>query len=173
MQKVILVNEADEIIGSMEKLEAHKKGVLHRAFSIFIFNNSGELLLQRRALEKYHSGGLWTNTCCSHPSPIEDTLKAAENRLVEEMGFRAKLQFLFSFIYQTNFPNGLIEHELDHVFVGHYNGPVTINREEAMDYQWMSYKALQEATIQYPQKFTFWFLKIYEKVMRQHNITDK
>jgi isopentenyl-diphosphate delta-isomerase len=116
LQQVILVNDRDEPIGLMEKLEAHQKGLLHRAFSIFIFNSSGELLLQRRSLHKYHSGGLWTNTCCSHPSPAEDILAAAQRRLNEEMGFTAPLEKIFDFIYKAEFDNGLVEYEFDHVF---------------------------------------------------------
>lgn len=118
MEEVILVNEKDEPIGTMEKLEAHQKGALHRAFSVFLFNPKGELLLQRRALHKYHSAGLWTNTCCSHPRPGEETSAAAHRRLKEEMGMEADLRFMTSFQYRSEFENGLTEHEFDHVFIG-------------------------------------------------------
>lgn len=169
MKEVILVNERDEVIGRMEKLEAHQKGLLHRAFSIFIFNAADELLLQRRAMDKYHSGGLWTNTCCSHPAPGEDIVEAAKNRLAEEMGFKTTLTAVRSFIYETNFSNGLIEHEFDHIFTGIYNGQVHINTEEAMDFKWIAYDDLSEMVATQPEDFTVWFLAIYEDVM-QHQL---
>ena len=118
MTKVVLVDETDLETGTMEKMEAHLLGVLHRAFSIFIFNSKGEFLLQQRAQGKYHNGGLWTNTCCSHPNPGEDILKAASRRLSEEMGFQTSLSPAFTFIYKASFDNGLTEHEFDHVFTG-------------------------------------------------------
>ena len=124
MEQVILVNEQDEQTGVMEKMEAHQKALLHRAFSVFIFNDKGELLLQQRASDKYHSGGLWTNTCCSHPNPDEETITAAQRRLKEEMGFTTKLSKAFDFIYKSEFSNGLTEHEFDHVFTGYYNGEI-------------------------------------------------
>ena len=138
-EEVILVDENDIAIGSMEKLEAHQKGILHRAFSVFIFNSNNELLLQRRALTKYHSSGLWTNTCCSHPQPNEDTLAAANRRLKEEMGMQTSLTHKTSFIYKTNFDNGLTEHEFDHVFIGHTDTNPTINPEEVDSYKWISF----------------------------------
>src|SRR5215468_430433 len=116
MEQVILVNELDEEIGTMEKLSAHEQGVLHRAISVFIFNEKGEMLLQQRASRKYHSGGLWTNACCSHPHPGEATHAAALRRLKEEMGFETSLKKAFDFVYKTSFDNGLTEHEFDHVF---------------------------------------------------------
>ncbi|HSU49504.1 MAG TPA: isopentenyl-diphosphate Delta-isomerase, partial [Segetibacter sp.] len=122
MEEVILVNELDEQIGKMEKMEAHSKGLLHRAFSVFIFNDQGEMLLQQRAVSKYHSGGLWTNACCSHPRPEEATEDAALRRLQEELGFTVSLAKIFDFRYNASFTNGLTEHEFDHVFVGTYNG---------------------------------------------------
>src|SRR5688572_13811853 len=115
-QEVILVNEQDEVIGTMEKITAHRKAILHRAFSVFIFNSKGEMLLQQRAFNKYHSGGLWTNACCSHPAPGEHTADAAGRRLQEEMGFSASIQKIFEFTYFSEFENGLTEHEFDHVF---------------------------------------------------------
>ncbi|MDX3913992.1 MULTISPECIES: isopentenyl-diphosphate Delta-isomerase [Olivibacter] len=169
MKEVILVNEQDEAVGKMEKLEAHQKGLLHRAFSIFVFNTAGELLLQRRALNKYHSGGLWTNTCCSHPLPNEDTLIAAQNRLQEEMGFQTTLRPLFSFLYKTSFHNGLVEHEFDHVYVGEFSGEIIPNREEVMDYQWIAYQNLEQMIKSSPDAFTFWFLEVYERVFKEYN----
>jgi isopentenyl-diphosphate delta-isomerase len=133
-EKIILVNEQDEVTGSMEKMEAHRKGLLHRAFSIFIFNGKGEMLLQQRAFSKYHSAGLWTNACCSHPAPGEDIKDAVSRRLQEEMGFKTPLKKIFDFIYKAEFDNGLTEFEFDHVFAGEYEGPVKINTEEVNDF---------------------------------------
>ncbi|MEH6308560.1 isopentenyl-diphosphate Delta-isomerase [Olivibacter sp. CPCC 100613] len=168
MKEVILVDEQDNAVGRMEKLEAHQKGLLHRAFSIFIFNTFGELLLQRRAMAKYHSGGLWTNTCCSHPAPNEDTLLAANDRLREEMGFQTTLRPLFSFLYETSFENGLVEHEFDHIYIGEFNGKIVPNKEEVMDYQWISLQNLIQMTAQNPESFTYWFLEVYERVFREY-----
>jgi len=156
-QRVILVNESDEAIGEMEKLEAHRKGVLHRAFSVFIFNSRGELLLQRRALNKYHSAGLWTNTCCSHPAPGEDEKEAAQRRLREEMGFTATLEKLFSFTYRADFSNGLTEHELDHVFIGAYEGPVQPDPSEVMEYTYHSLPDIAAMLGSDTNAFTVWF----------------
>ena len=157
--RVILVDEKDEPIGDMDKLEVHQKGLLHRAFSIFIFNAVGQLLLQRRAKEKYHSANLWTNTCCSHPRPREFTLEAAKRRLKEEMGIETHLEKKFDFIYQAELDNNLIEFEFDHVFIGHYNYPPVLNPEEASDYRWISIQELKNEIKQYPEKYTEW-LKI-------------
>ena len=137
-EQVILVNTDDQPIGLMNKLEAHQKGVLHRAFSVFITNKQGEIMLQQRAHEKYHSPGLWTNTCCSHQRAGESTLEAAHRRLREEMGFDTELTPLFHFIYKAEFDNGLMEHELDHVVVGRYDDPPVINPEEVADWSWKS-----------------------------------
>ena len=163
-QEVILVNEQDEEIGTMGKLEAHQKAVLHRAFSVFITNKKGEMLLQQRARTKYHSAGLWTNACCSHPSPGEDTLDAASRRLVEEMGFSTALTKIFEFTYKSPYDNGLTEHEFDHVFSGIYDGPINPNPEEVKDY---CFKTLDEieATLQsHPSKYTSWFHIAFPKV---------
>jgi len=162
MGDVILVNEFDEPIGKMEKLEAHRQGLLHRAFSIFLFNKRGELLLQRRAAHKYHSGGLWTNTCCSHPEPGEDLNSAAKRRLMEELGVETGIRFDRSFIYQAGFDNGLIEHEYDHIAIGEYDGLVRPNPDEVMDYQWTTGEELKKWMSERPDDFTVWFLKIYE-----------
>jgi len=157
MEKVILVNEQDIALGTMEKLEAHEKGLLHRAFSIFIFNSNKELLLQRRALTKYHSAGLWTNTCCSHPRPEEEAINAARRRLKEEMGFDTELNFKVKFLYKTPFENGLTEHELDYIFVGHYNLQPTINHDEVDSFKWMSIDQIKQEIKSSPQNFTSWF----------------
>ena len=157
MQEVILVDSNDQPIGKMEKLEAHQKGLLHRAFSVFIFNRNNELLLQQRALEKYHSGGLWTNTCCSHPSPSESLESAGSKRLVEEMGFTTELSHLFAFEYRVELDNQLIEHEYDHVLVGRYDGDFIPNPEEAMATRWISMEDLMTELKQDPDKFTSWF----------------
>jgi isopentenyl-diphosphate Delta-isomerase len=157
LPQVIIVNERDEPVASMEKMEAHQRGFLHRAFSIFIFNSKGELLLQQRAAGKYHSGGLWTNTCCSHPQPGEETIVAAERRLHEEMGFTTGLEKLFDFIYKASFNNGLIEFEFDHVFAGEYDGPVQANKDEAMDYAFKSMEEIHRSIKQAPMKYSQWF----------------
>ena len=156
---VILVNEKDEPIGSMDKLEVHQKGLLHRAFSVFVFNDAGQLLLQRRANNKYHSAKLWTNTCCSHPYPQENTLDAAKRRLKEEMGIETNLEKKFDFIYRAQLDNNLIEHELDHVFIGQYNDSPILNKNEASEYNWVSISKLKYEIKQYPQKYSEW-LKI-------------
>lgn len=158
-KQVILVDKNDIPRGTMEKMEAHQKGELHRAFSIFVFNSKGELLLQRRAMDKYHSGGLWTNTCCSHPQPEEETLEAAKRRLKEEMGIEIHLEKKFDFIYHAQLDNNLIEHEFDHVYFGQYNLEPIINLEEALDYKWITIQELKNEIKLYQQKYTEW-LKI-------------
>lgn len=163
-QEVILVNERDEPIGTMEKIEAHRKAVLHRAFSVFIFNGKGEMLLQQRALNKYHSAGLWTNACCSHPAPGEDTAAAAHRRLGEELGFNTGLKKIFDFTYQTAFDNGLIEHEFDHVFAGVYEQRITPNAEEVKDICYKSLEDIQQSLQTHPQKYTSWFHIAFPKV---------
>jgi isopentenyl-diphosphate delta-isomerase len=155
--EVILVNEDDKATGTMEKMEAHRKGLLHRAFSVFIFNSKKEMLLQQRATNKYHSGGLWTNTCCSHPLPGEETTKGAELRLFEEMGFNAALEEVFHFIYRHNFENGLTEFEFDHVFVGYYDGSVYPDQDEACDYCFMSMDDIESSLAAHPEEFSAWF----------------
>jgi isopentenyl-diphosphate delta-isomerase len=154
---VILVDEDDIQLGIMEKMEAHQKALLHRAFSIFIFNQEGEMLLQRRALEKYHSPGLWTNTCCSHPLPGESVEAAAQRRLKEEMGFETPLTKAFSFLYKASFNNGLSEHEYDHVFIGYYDGPVQPNREEVCEYAYRSLESIHQHLFIQPDDYTVWF----------------
>src|SRR4051812_3221535 len=162
-KKVILVTEQDEATGTMEKMEAHEKGLLHRAFSVFIFNSKGELLLQRRALTKYHSSGLWTNTCCSHPRPGEDTKLAAQRRLKEEMGLELQLEYKTKFTYKTNFENTLTEHEVDHVFVGKTDSDPKINLEEVEAFEWKSLSEIKKEIASNPEKFTSWFKIALEK----------
>ena len=163
MIEVQLVDAEDNPNGSMEKLEAHEKGALHRALSVLIINSKKEILLQRRALGKYHSPGLWTNTCCSHPYPGEDPNEAAKRRLQEEMGMSSELTFLFKFQYKCDFENGLIEHELDHVFIGKTDDTPHLNTDEAMGFKWMSIENLEQDMLSYPENYTFWFKLIIEK----------
>lgn len=158
MEQVILVNPQDEPIGVMEKMEAHQKGLLHRAFSVFVFNKKGEMLLQQRANQKYHSGGLWTNTCCSHPAPGESTDAAAIRRLQEEMGFQTPLKESFSFMYKTTFDNGLTEHEIDHVFIGEYEDAIEPNTAEVECYEYRTMDSIRDAIQHTPHLFTSWFI---------------
>ena len=164
MEQVILVDELDNEIGTKEKMQAHKEALLHRAFSVFIFNKKGELLLQRRALNKYHSPGLWTNTCCSHPRPNEILMNAAKRRLVEEMGFDCDLFYQFNFIYKASLDQGMTEHELDHVYFGTYEGEIIINPEEVSDYKFVSITELEININKQPHLFTEWFKIVFEKV---------
>ncbi|MEY4282040.1 MAG: isopentenyl-diphosphate Delta-isomerase [Bacteroidota bacterium] len=161
---VILVNEKDEWIGTCEKLEAHKSGQLHRAFSIFIFNQKGEMLLHKRALNKYHSGGLWTNACCSHPMPGESTLQAAHRRLQEELGFDCPLQNLFTLRYKSSVGNDLIENEYDHIYKGIYDGTIHANEEEVMAYEFVAMEELKNRINRAPQEFTEWFKLAFPKL---------
>ncbi len=154
---VVLVDEHDNELGVMEKMEAHQKGILHRAFSVFIFNDIGKMLLQRRALSKYHSAGLWTNACCSHPRPNETTLDAANRRLMEEMGMQTQLELKTSFIYKTQFDNDLTEHELDYIFIGNSNKNPIINPEEVHEYNWLAVTSIHQAIAKHPDDFTSWF----------------
>jgi isopentenyl-diphosphate delta-isomerase len=156
-ENVILVNQNDEPIGLMPKMEAHEKAVLHRAFSVFILNDKNEIMLQQRASQKYHSPLLWTNTCCSHPRANEQTIDAAHRRLVEEMGFDCDLTEKFSFLYKTQFDNGLTEHELDFIFIGEFNGIPNINPQEVKDYAWMMIDDVLLDVKQFPNKYTEWF----------------
>jgi isopentenyl-diphosphate Delta-isomerase len=162
--KVILVDHTDKETGVMEKMEAHRKALLHRAISVFIFNTKGEWLLQRRALDKYHSGGLWTNTCCSHPYPGETNLDASNRRLAEEMGMEAGLKELFSFIYKEKLDHDLTEHELDHVFFGISDELPQINTREVMDWKYVNYFNLYKEIQSNPENYTVWFRKIAERV---------
>jgi isopentenyl-diphosphate delta-isomerase len=162
-EQVILVNENNEQIGTMAKMEAHEKAVLHRAFSVFITNDNGEIMLQQRAASKYHSPLLWTNTCCSHQRVGETNIEAGKRRLQEEMGFQAELKELFSFIYKAPFDNGLTEHELDHVMIGSFNAEPNINLDEVEAWKWMSPEAIKEDISNNPKEYTAWFKIIFDK----------
>ena len=169
LTQVILVDVNDTQIGVMEKMEAHQMGLLHRAFSVFIFNSKGEMLLQQRAISKYHSGGLWTNACCSHPFPEEATIQAALRRLKEELGFENPIEKVGDFVYKADFDNGLTEHEFDHIFAGEYEGKINFNKAEVMD---ICYKDLQEISHSlqtHPQKYTPWFHLAFPKIKNWWN----
>jgi len=161
-EKVILVDKNDNQVGLMPKLEAHEKGVLHRAFSIFIFNSKYELLLQKRASSKYHSGGLWTNTCCSHPREGEDILDAANRRLDEEMGIKTSLRKVYDFIYKAELDNQLTEHEFDHVFYGVFDKDPILNKDEAEDFKWVDMETLNNDIIKNEVNYTVWFKIAFE-----------
>ena len=157
MEKVILVDEHDNSIGEGEKIDVHKKGLLHRAFSVLIFNKNKEMLLQLRGSKKYHSPGLWTNTACGHPRPGEEVRAAAERRLKEEMGFTVSLKEIMTYLYKIPFANGLYEHEFLHVFIGHYEGPVYPNPEEADGYRWETLQQIKVEMRAMPEQYTEWF----------------
>jgi isopentenyl-diphosphate delta-isomerase len=165
-ETVILVDQYDSQIGVEEKLKAHREGKLHRAFSVFIFNDQGEMLLQKRAANKYHSGGLWTNACCSHPRPAETVEQAARRRLREEMGFECVLQKAFHFIYKARLNGDLIEHEFDHVFIGHYNGAVFPDASEVAAYRWIGAQALHHELKQSQENYTAWFKLAFERALK-------
>ncbi|MEY8019730.1 isopentenyl-diphosphate Delta-isomerase [Muriicola sp. SD30] len=162
-ERVILVNQKDEEIGTMPKMEAHEKAVLHRAFSVFVMNSKGETMLQQRAAKKYHSPLLWTNTCCSHQRLGETNLQAGKRRLQEEMGFQTELKELFSFIYKAPFDNGLTEHELDHVMVGYYEEDPEINPQEVEAWKWMKPDDIRNDIQTSPESYTAWFKIIFER----------
>jgi isopentenyl-diphosphate delta-isomerase len=162
-EEVILVNQENEQIGTMAKMEAHEKALLHRAFSVFITNDKGEIMLQQRAASKYHSPLLWTNTCCSHQRVGESNIDAGKRRLQEEMGFQAELKELFSFIYKAPFDNGLTEHEYDHVMLGSFNSEPNINPNEVEAWKWMSPELVKEDIFDNPNDYTAWFKIIFDK----------
>jgi isopentenyl-diphosphate delta-isomerase len=164
MAQVVLVDETDRELGTMEKMEAHRKALLHRAFSVFIFNSRGEMLLQRRALKKYHSGGLWTNACCSHPAPGEPLLHAAGRRLREELGFTAPLEKVFDFIYKADLDNGLTEYEFDHVFTGIYDGIMAPDEEEVSEVRFTTLDDLRDSLRAHPEQYTAWFAIAFSKL---------
>jgi len=166
---VVLVNVNDEPVGTMEKIEAHVKGVLHSAFSVFIFNKKGELMLQQRALEKYHSPGLWTNTCCSHPREGEKPVDAAHRRMVEEMGFDCEFREAFTFTYKADVGQGLTEHEFDHVFIGHTDKTPKINPEEVNDWKFMKLEDIKSDMKINPSSYTVWFKIAFDEVMEHIN----
>ena len=172
---VVLVDEKDQELGVMEKHQAHVAGVLHRAFSVFVFNSNGELLLQQRAADKYHSPLLWTNTCCSHPRKNETYLEAAHRRLQEEMGFDCELEEKFHFIYKAQLGERLFEHELDHVFVGQYDGAISINPEEVEETKWISMEELKLDIKNNPENYTIWFRIIFDEYLAklQYASNDK
>jgi isopentenyl-diphosphate delta-isomerase len=165
LEEVILVDENDNEIGLMEKMEAHEKALLHRAFSVFVFNKKGELLLQQRALHKYHSGGLWTNTCCSHPRKGEKVIQSAHRRLMEEMGFDCELELKHKFIYKAPFTNGLTEHELDYIFTGEYEVAPNPNPDEVASFRWIEMAQLQKEIEEHPENFTVWFRIILDQYL--------
>ena len=173
MEKVILVDENDKEIGVEEKIKAHQEGKLHRAFSVFIFNSQGKMLLQKRAQNKYHSAGLWSNACDGHPRPGESTLQAAHRRLKEEIGFDCKLKKIFKFKYKTELENGLIEHEIDHIFLGIYDGKLKPNPKEVETFKWIDLKSLLKDVSFYPEKYTFWFKVALPKVIEFYQKTFK
>ena len=169
-ENVILVNEKDEKIGLMPKMEAHEKAVLHRAFSVFIFNDRNELMLQQRAEEKYHSPKLWTNTCCSHQRDGESNIEAGTRRLHEEMGFVTPLREVGSFIYKAPFDNGLTEHEYDHIMIGYYNEDPIVNPDEVASFKWMTLEDIKTDIACHPQEYTEWFKIIFDKFYETINI---
>jgi isopentenyl-diphosphate Delta-isomerase len=168
IEYVVLVNDQDQSLGNMEKIEAHKMGLLHRAFSIIIFNNKGEMLLQKRAKSKYHSGGLWTNACCSHPRPNETIEEAGKRRMQEELQFSCSLTHSFSFIYKVHLDNSFIEYELDHVLFGTVDcREILPNPEEASEVTWITLEKLFDTVKNEPNSFTYWF----QIILNQHKET--
>lgn len=166
-EKVVLVDSQDQVLGEMEKMQAHQTGLLHRAFSVFLFNKQGEMLLQKRAFSKYHSPGQWTNACCSHPRISESYKQAANRRLMEELGIETPIEEKFSFIYCADVGEGLIEHELDHVFVGQYEGTFDLNKEEVDSIRYISLQDLEKEMQEKAEDFTPWF-KIILNEYKQH-----
>lgn len=170
-EEVILVNTSDEVVGTMPKMEAHRQAVLHRAFSVFVLNPQGQLMLQQRAADKYHSPLLWTNTCCSHQRMGETNIEAGKRRLSEEMGFETELRDLFSFIYKAPFDNGLTEHELDHVLLGYFSAEPRINPQEVASWKWMGLEEVSADLKARPELYTAWFRIVFERFydyIRQH-----
>lgn len=166
-ETLILVDDQDRQVGQMEKHEAHKKGLLHRAFSVFVFNEKNELMLHQRSFDKYHSGGLWTNTCCSHPRIGESVKEAALRRLKEEMGFVCPVEFQFSFVYRSELDNKMIEHEFDHVFFGYYNENPAPNPDEVQDWCFKSMETIAIELQQQPELYTSWFKVVFENIYKR------
>ena len=169
-ENVILVDKNDTQIGLMSKLDAHKKGILHRAFSVFVLNNNNEIMLQKRAYDKYHSGGLWTNTCCSHQREGENSIEAGKRRLLEEMGFETELKIITSFIYKVEFENGLTEHELDYLLIGKFLKSPVINKQEVADWKWMGIELIADDIKLNPNNYTSWFKIIFDKFQNKIKI---
>lgn len=165
-ERVVLIDESDRELGTMEKMEAHQKALLHRAISVFIFNSQGDWLLQRRAMHKYHSSGLWSNAACTHPRLGETYLEAANRRLEEEMGMKCDLSHLFHFIYKGKLDNELTEHELDHVFIGYSDETPNLNAKEVCDYKYISYDNLTKDMHAHPDNYTYWFKHVIENVKK-------
>ena len=166
MEEIILVDSSDRQTGTGEKHEVHRTGALHRSFSIFIFNSRGQLLLQQRAQAKYHSGGTWSNTCCSHPRVGEQLEAATHRRLREEMGFDCALHEAFTFIYKIQLDNGFTEHEYDHVFIGHFDGEPAPNPAEVGDWQWIAPEALKKEVAAHPERYTYWMLTALDRAVQ-------
>lgn len=164
--EVVLVDERDRALATMDKMEAHELGLLHRAFSVFIFDQNGRMLIHKRAEHKYHCGGLWTNACCSHPYPGEGALTAGQRRLQEELGFSTSLYKAFDFVYRASLENGLIEHEFDHVFVGHYSGPIKHNEDEVAEWKYVDMDDLLLELEEHPERFTPWFQIAVPKLLQ-------
>lgn len=169
MEQVILVDENDVALGFMEKIEAHRKAILHRAFSVFLFNSKGQMLLQQRSLTKYHCPGRWTNSCCSHPRPNEPTNDAVARRLMEEMGIEANVMKAFTFIYNARVSKELTEHELDHVFIGKYDGQIKVNSDEVASFAFQSLEEIELDLQDYPEKYTIWFKIAFPRVVQWTN----
>jgi len=169
IEQVILVDEFDHAVGTMEKMEAHRLGVLHRAFSVVVRNSRGELLLQKRAVSKYHSGGLWTNTCCSHPSPSASIEDAVRQRVLFEMGIDVNPVFAFKFIYRAELDHGLTEHELDYVFTALFDGEPNANPAEVEDWKFISMDALRKDLSRSPERYTVWFRDIIDQLIAAGN----
>jgi isopentenyl-diphosphate delta-isomerase len=169
-KQIILVDEQDREVGTGEKLETHRKGILHRAISVFIFNSKGELMLQKRAKTKYHSGGLWTNTCCSHPRPGETTETAARRRLQEEMGFTCDVRPAGHLLYRVTFDNGLTEHEYDHMFIGESDADPVLNPDEAEDWKWLSPEDIKKDMTVNPGSYSHWFKLSLDDILSKKTI---
>jgi len=172
MEEVILVDQDDNAIGTMEKMEAHKRGLLHRAFSVVIFNSKGEFLLQKRARSKYHSAGLWTNACCSHPLPEESMEVATQRKLRQEMGIDVNVAYAYKFIYRAHLDSDLIEHECDHVFMGIFDGEPIINTHEVEEWKFISPEQLRLDLNKHPEQYTYWFKLIFDRHFREANNSE-
>lgn len=170
--EVILVDEHDNVVGTMAKMEAHRRGALHRAFSVFLYNARGDLLLQKRAEGKYHSPGQWTNTCCSHPRPGEEVLAAAARRLMEEMGVSCPLQFVFTVLYRVELRNGLAEHELDHVLIGTFEGEPAVEPREVAGWRFVPPQQIAAEVAEDPRRFTPWFRLILPQLQARLEARD-